>query len=471
MTAPFEIDRTHLRAGMRVALAVSGGADSVALLRAMQAVAAETGLVLSVVHVQHGIRGQAAEDDAAFVQSLAAEYSLPFHLRTVDTPAHAEQHRQTLEEAARHLRYAVFRDLLEEGLADAVLTAHTLDDQAETVLLKLLRGAWTEGLGGIHPVVDCPRGVILRPLLAVSRAQVEAWLRELGQPWREDATNLDTTFTRNRVRHQLLPELASYNPRIAAQLAHMAELARDEEAYWQQELNRLMPALLLPGRAVRGGGRAASTMPGEASLGMEHERLRALAPAVRRRVVREAARRLGVNLGFEATARLMAMIQPEGLKAAPRREQLTAQLRAERTPRELRLILGGSAQPGKTRAAPQSRPEPLEIPIPGEVEAREYGLRVAAVLCDGARPAAAPALEPLTLRTPRPGDRVRLRYTSGKKPLKEVFSRLHLDASQRPTWPLVAWRGEIVWMRDVVLEPDPTLPFRLEVTALEDAGE
>lgn len=472
MTEPIVLNRAHLRAGMRVALAVSGGADSVALLRAALLLAPEAGLVLSVVHVHHGIRGEAADEDALFVEALAAAHRLPFQLHRVHTPSHAQQHRQSLEEAARHLRYSIFRSLLEQGSADAVLTAHTLDDQAETVLLKLLRGAWTEGLSGIHPMVTCSRGVILRPLLEVRRMQIEAWLRELGQPWREDATNLDTAFARNRVRHQLIPELASYNPQIAATLAHMAELAREEETYWKQEMDRLLPVLLLPGRAVRGGGRAVSTHPEEASLGMELERLLALAPAVRRRALREAARRIGVHLGFEPVTRLMAMIEPESVKTAPRREQLTAQLRAERTPRELRLILESpKAEAHGSHARGRSSIGPVEIPVPGEHDAEEYGLRVRVqgIGTDAGKVggASVPRLEPLVLRYPRPGDRVKLRYTSGKKPLKEVFARLHLDAAKRSTWPLIVWRDEVVWMKDVVLEPDPRLPFALEVTPLE----
>lgn len=471
MAESIALDRSRLRAGMRVAVAVSGGADSVALLRAMLELAPEVGLVLSVVHVDHGIRGPAAEEDAAFVASLAAHYGLRFDLHKVATPAYAEHHRETLEEAARHLRYGIFRDLLEQGLADAVVTAHTLDDQAETVLLKLLRGAWTEGLSGIHPAVACPGGVILRPLLRVRRTEIEAWLGELGQAWREDATNVDIAFTRNRVRHQLLPELATYNPQIASSLAQVAELARDEEAYWQGEMDRLLPTLLLPGRAVRGGGRAVSTRPGESGPGMELDRLRALDPAVRRRVLREAARRLGVSLSFDAVARLMAMIEPERLQTGPRREQLTAQLRAERSPRELRLVV----ESARSAAGGKASVTPVEIAVPGESDGSAYGLRVRARLRSGAGLGAAgqaegefrPEVEPLLLRMSRPGDRVRLRYTSGKKPLKEVFARLHLDPSQRSTWPLIVWRGEVVWMKDVVLEPDPMLPFTLEVTVLE----
>jgi len=251
----------------------------------------------------------------------------------VDSPAAARENRETMEEAARNLRYAWFRELLEQGHFDAVATAHTLDDQAETVLHKLLRGAWTEGLGGIHPVIQCSRGAILRPFLDAQRREIEGWLREIGQSWREDATNADIAFTRNRLRHELLPVLAGYNPQICRQLRNIAMLARDEEAYWQAELTRILPGLLLPGKPVRGGGRATSTHPDEASLAMEIERLPQSA-AVRRRIVRAAARQLGTALNFDQTERVIAMLAPGG----SRRQQLTAELYAERSPRELRLV-------------------------------------------------------------------------------------------------------------------------------------
>lgn len=327
------LSRALLRPGMRVAVGVSGGADSVALLRALVEAAPEIGLVLSVAHMHHGIRGAEADGDAEFVAELAAQYGLEFRRKDVDAPAAAQANRETLEEAARNLRYAWFRELLDAGVADAVATAHTLDDQAETVLHKFLRGAWTEGLSGIHPVLKQRKGLIVRPFLGVRREEIEAWLSRIGQTWREDASNTDVAYTRNRLRRELLPALAAYNPQIYGHLANLATLARDEDAYWQGELVRILPQLLLPGKPVRGGGRAASGDPGETSVALEIERLPASA-AYRRRVLRAAARELGVGLNFEQTERLLAMCGSNGV----RRERLTAALRAERSPRELRLI-------------------------------------------------------------------------------------------------------------------------------------
>jgi tRNA(Ile)-lysidine synthase len=436
---------------MRVVVAVSGGADSVGLLRTLVDCAAEIGLVLAVAHVHHGIRGAEADEDARFVALLASGLGLEFYLHRVDTPGVTREKKQTLEEAARGLRYAWFRTLMAEGKADAVATAHTLDDQAETVLHRLLRGAWTEGLGGIHPVVTCERGVILRPFLRARRGEIRAWLEAIGQPWREDASNADRTHTRNRIRHELLPRLGDFNPRIAEQLAHMATIARDEESWWEAELGKLLPSLVLPGRAVRGGGRAVSTRPGEGSVGIELERLRALAPAVRRRVLRAAAGQVECELNFEQTERLMALCAAEGA----RKQQLTAELWAERTPRELRLVRSAAH-------AENVEPRPVEVAIPGSVTGMGVELRLS--MASGARRDVAAA----TLRGPRAGDRVQLRHSRGAKPIKEIFSRMDVDAEARRTWPVLEWDGRVVWMRDVDVEAE--IPFVVEVRGKDSSA-
>ena len=187
-------DTTLLKPGLRLAVGLSGGADSVALLRALQERSGELGLVLHAAHLHHGLRGEEADGDLAFARALAAELGLPFHEARVDAGATAKENAETIEEAARRLRYSWFRQLMASGEVEAVATAHTRDDQAETVLAKFLRGAWTEGLSGIHPVIEFPEGRILRPLLGTTRAEVEAYLGALGQGWREDSSNRHLTF-------------------------------------------------------------------------------------------------------------------------------------------------------------------------------------------------------------------------------------------------------------------------------------
>lgn len=432
---------------MRVAVAVSGGADSLGLLRILHAEAAQIGLVLAVAHVHHGIRGAEADEDERYVVELANELGVQAWMHRVETPAVAREKKQTLEEAARELRYTWFRELLAQGKADAVATAHTLDDQAETVLHRLLRGAWTEGLGGIHPVVQCPGGVILRPFLDTRREEIRAWLRELGQAWREDATNEDTAHTRNRIRHELMPRLGEYNPQITEQLAHLATIARDEESWWDTELARILPRLVLPGKPARGGGRAVSTHPEEGSAGIELERLRALAPAVRRRVLRAAAKRLGCGLNFQQTERLMAMCGPD----AANKQELAAGVWAEKSVRELRLVRK-DASCEKAVAA-----EPVEVSIPGEVSGLGVHLRLVLRQTSEALPGIA------VLRAPKAGDRVKIRYSRGAKPLKEIFERMQVEREARKTWPVLEWQGRIVWMKGVEVEPEPEVPFAVEM--------
>jgi tRNA(Ile)-lysidine synthase len=345
------LDRSLMRVGERVCVAVSGGADSVALLLALVEanVAKESlGVVLSAAHVNHGLRAAEAEADEGFVRALCERVGVPLVVERVDVAGRQAVEREGVEEAARELRYGVFWELMEAGKVDVVATAHTLDDQAETVAMKLLRGAWTEGIGGISPVVlersenrdqRTGQGRIVRPMLGVRRAEVEAFLRVRGQEWCEDATNRDLSLTRNRVRHELMPVLRGFNPGIDGALARLAEIARDEEAFWQAEVARVLPQIVLPGRPVRGGGRAVRTLTGNCTCAVEIERLRPMAPALQRRLMRAAARSIGCRISAEETAKLLALAGLSGavgMRAGARLE-LGRGLRAERTAREVQL--------------------------------------------------------------------------------------------------------------------------------------
>jgi tRNA(Ile)-lysidine synthase len=429
-------------------VAVSGGTDSVALLVAMADSRAETGIVLSAIHVHHGLRGAEADGDAEFVAQIAKRLDVPLCTKHGDVAALAAERGQGIEEAARALRYQSFQELLAEHKVDAVATAHTLDDQAETVLMKMLRGAWTEGLGGIAPVVAMKGGCIQRPLLEVARAEVVAYLEGRGQPWREDSTNQELTFTRNRVRYTLLPQLREFQARIAEQLSRMAAVARDEEAWWARELARVMPGLVLPGKPVRGGGRANSTRPGEAGVAMELERLRTLHPALQRRVLRAAAEQLGSALSFDQTEAVRALTDVgERLAGKGGRVELGAGLTAERTARELRLSRSSERTP--------SRLPELAVPVPGVLEAAEYGYRVTTV-------GRLPRGTTLVLRTPQPGDQVRLPHSRGVKTVKEVLERRGLSAAQRKVCPVLATGSSILWMSGVEVEWMPGLQVAVE---------
>jgi tRNA(Ile)-lysidine synthase len=472
---------------MRLAVALSGGADSVALLRALAARRHELGLVLHAAHLHHGLRGEEADGDLEFCRALTAKLEIPFHEARLDAAQEARadaktgKPAETIEEAARRLRYQWFGQLLSETLLhavvlDAIATAHTLDDQAETVLGKFLRGAWTEGLAGISPrlkgsggLENPEGGVILRPLLDTKRSEIEAYLNALGQPWREDSTNRHLTFTRNRIRHELLPLLEGWNPRLREHLAQMAELAHDEEAWWQAELARLAPQLILPGRPARGGGRAAGEGTG-VGLAIEVSRLAALALAVQRRLVRHAAQKLGAALDFAATeaVRSLALGGRAGQRLA-----LPQGLSAERTARELRLSVAPEpAAKGKGARAQELR---FTVAIPGDIDAPEFGVRLRIALTSHKAPGNGPKAhengqvrtgglpQTATLRNWKPGDRVRLRYSSGLRKVKEVLERLHVTGTERAVWPVLEAGGRVVWMKGVELEIEPGFA----VTALE----
>ena len=307
----------------------------------------------------------------------------------------------------------------------------------------------------MHPKLKDPEGAgeIVRPLLAATHAEIEAYLRELGQDWREDSSNRNLTFTRNRIRHELLPLLEEWNPRLREHMAQMAALASDEEAWWQAELARLAPQLILPGRPVRGGGRAAGTGL-DSGLAIEVARLAALAPAVQRRLIRYAAEKFGAALDFSATeaVRSLALKGRAGQKLT-----LPHALHAERTARELRLSTCHKSTPKDGRS------ETYETAIPGEIDAPAFGLRLrvefrGSATSDGpSNGHASSAAKTATLRNWKPGDRVRLRYSGGPRKVKEVLERMRVTGTDRALWPVLEIDGRILWMRGAELESDPGL--------------
>ena len=204
-------------AGQSVGVAVSGGADSVCLLHVLLELAPKWDLHLSVLHLNHQLRGEESRQDAEFVRELAVRLGLPFLLREADVAASSDN----LEQAARLARLAFFAEMLASGAVARVALGHTRSDQAETVLFRFLRGSGTAGLAGICPVTS--QGIV-RPLIEMERTGINQFLRERGIGWREDSSNASLQFARNRIRRQLLPQLAAvWNPAIVQTLAHTAD--------------------------------------------------------------------------------------------------------------------------------------------------------------------------------------------------------------------------------------------------------
>jgi tRNA(Ile)-lysidine synthase len=425
--------------GQCVGIAVSGGADSVFLLHVLREFAPRWNLRLSVIHIEHGIRGEASLADAEFVAQLAAGFNLPFHLHHADVLAI----EGNLEEAARHVRQAFYAELIASGTVDLVATGHTRSDQAETVLYRILRGSGLTGLAGILPVAE---GVV-RPLLKIDRTEIEAWLRSRSIPWREDETNQDRTYARNRLRHEILPLLrASFNPQLDDALANLATLARDEESYWESELHQ--PP-------------ATSAQPTILSV----SDLANVPPALARRRVRQAVALAKGNHRSIEFAHVERVLEMARLANGHDRFQAPG-LDVCRSFDFIRLA------PADAKA-PEDRPFCLLIPIPGSVALPGSMNRITLQVLEkdgpgdqvpaqpgGSLPCAtvvseldwqrfrggrgAPSLE---LRNWRPGDQYRRIGRSKPEKIKFFFQEARIPLWERGLWPIITYNETIVWAR------------------------
>ncbi|MCD7735396.1 MAG: tRNA lysidine(34) synthetase TilS, partial [Lachnospiraceae bacterium] len=217
-----------LEPGMRVIVGVSGGADSVCLLHVLEQYRREIPFELLTVHVEHGLRGQESLNDAVFVEKLCAGYAVPCRVVHAQVRSRMREERLSCEEAGRAERYRIFSEISREWGATRIAVAHNQNDQAETVLWNLARGSGIKGLGGIRPI----QGNIIRPLLFTARKEIEEYLRGEGISWRTDQTNLETAYTRNRIRLSLLPQMESeLNSQAARHIAEAAVRLQDVQQY------------------------------------------------------------------------------------------------------------------------------------------------------------------------------------------------------------------------------------------------
>ena len=422
-----------LSPGAHVGVAVSGGADSVFLLEALREVTPRWNLQLSIVHIEHGIRGAASHADAEFVQALASRHNLPFHLRQADVPSLGGN----LEQAARQVRQTFFNELISTRRIDRIATGHTRSDQAETVLYRILRGSGTAGLSGILPVTN--DGVI-RPLLELGRGEIECWLRLRNIPWREDATNQDRSFARNRLRHEILPLLReTFNPRLDETLANLAALARDDESYWASQMVH---------HRLKAGCNNPVIVP--------ISELAALPPALARRLIRriiEVTKGDLRQIDFAHVERVLAMIRA---REGHDRVQLPG-VDVQRSFEWVRFALPDSAPP---RGFDFS----VGLPVPGSVELPDGSARITLQILE--KVAGAPAcgtvvneldwerfssrncaLSGLEVRNWRPGDRYRRVGQSRPQKIKLLFQQHRVPLWERSNWPIITYQGIIVWAR------------------------
>jgi tRNA(Ile)-lysidine synthase len=264
------ITKHHLLSpGDRVVVAVSGGADSVCLLRALLSLAPEYGLTLHVAHLDHQFRGRESAAEAMFVEGLAKGLGIAATVERRDVPAYCSERGLSAQVGGREVRYRFLQQVAGSVNADRIAFGHTANDQAETLLMRLIRGAGMAGLSAIPPV----RENIIRPLIDVTRQEVLAYLQDIGQDFVTDPSNLKPVYTRNRIRQEAIPALERFNPRIVEALATAAEILRDEDAAMEDSLAGIMA------RMVRRDGEAVRIV---------RRSFNGLLPALRRRILRKA---------------------------------------------------------------------------------------------------------------------------------------------------------------------------------------
>lgn len=434
--------------GDRVAVAVSGGGDSVALLLLLDELRGTLGLTLIVAHLNHRLRGAAADEDERFVGELAAARGFECVVRGEDVAGEARRAGNNLEEEARNRRYAFFRELVSAGRATRVATGHTADDQAETLLSRLGRGAGLRGLAGIHPVL----GPVVRPLLEVRRGPLRQYLAACGQPWREDETNRDESQLRARLRRRLLPAFeAECGEGVVERLAGLAELARRDEALLETLVGERVDSLIEreDGSVAVRAGDLADPLPGSSS----REAREALAARLARRLAQEAHPDLR-GLTRDHVARVLALarqgtsgqrvVLPEGLVAERVLDRVVFAVEdfsmrrageaiAFSYPVDLRA--GGEWAVEIAETSTRVRLKLIDWPPPGS---ETYGEWSGALDADRVEP-------PLVLRNWLPGDAYRPHGRGHVEKLKRLLLERRIAGKLRAGWPVLASAGHPVW--------------------------
>ncbi len=572
-----------LCAGDRVGVAVSGGIDSVALLHLLLELRHELGIVLSVVHFNHRLRGAESDADQEFVAGLAREHGLEFHTASGDVAELAAEEHSGVEAAARELRYGFFQELLGAGESelsgtsgakarysepvnrsagsaappksfpqglkpessvehngtaeavpfpnpvsatveaapfpihstaealpiqrrnyeralDKIATGHTLDDQAETVLMRVIRGTGLRGLGGIYPRIVVEHedgeghGEIVRPLLGIRRCELEKYLTDLKQAWREDSSNTDSRFTRNRMRKLVLPLLErEFNPAVVEGFAELAEIARDEEDYWENEVSGWLGTVVQwsqpewtrglagfgeeqralvqiqpsPTRPTDAGllERMEEAWPAIANASISRPWLLTEPKAVQRRVLKAIGDEAGIRLEFKHIEEILRFAAEDG----PAGKELSLSL-GWKVVREPEAVVFVTPDLRRQERIPDYE---YSLAVPGRASVPELGVVFEALrVAPESRSAEYNPQQllradllpgPLTVRNWHAGDRYWPAHTKSAKKIKELLQERHVAQPGRRLWPVVVSGSEIVWMRGF------PVPGRLCAKAGEEA--
>ena len=411
--------------GDKVVIGVSGGADSVCLMHVLLGLT-EFNIDLIVAHLNHRIRGKEAQRDSLFVKKTAESLGLKFEPGEADVPRFKRESKLTLEEAARVLRYEFFEKTRKKYGADKIATAHTLDDQAETVVMRLLRGSGGKGLSGIPPV---SRGVIIRPLIETARSGIEHYLKSNGIEWIEDSTNKLRTIMRNRIRLDLIPLLETYNPQIKETLARTSDLLRIEDEYIVREAKKNFGRIFVIG---------------ESELHGDLGKFRRLHQALRLSVLRLAIEEL--EKGLRNITSLHILAADEFLMSDAASGEIEF-------PEESVIAKGYDSFLVTTRAGLEREfsytiKSPGKWSFPGfEVDIEKVSVKTLEEEREDVAYLDAGKVEfPIEIRSFRPGDRFIPLGMKNEKKVKNFFVDSKVPRFQRYRIPIFRSKGEIFWI-------------------------
>ncbi|MFY9268669.1 MAG: tRNA lysidine(34) synthetase TilS [Candidatus Manganitrophaceae bacterium] len=428
-----------IRRGDKFIVAVSGGPDSVCLLYLLKQLSNDLGYSLHVAHLNHGFRPEAAEE-AAFVETLCNTWELPVTLSSLPVPQICKERRLSAQEGAREVRYAFLKKIAQEAGAQWIAVGHTADDQAETFLMRLLRGGGSRGLGAIPRMRE---GKIIRPLLSMTRKEILHLLSEAGVPFRKDPSNEKETYLRNRIRRRLLPLLEEYTPRIRETLVKEASLLAEENDFLEKHLEEWLPRL---GIKVE-----------DKTVRIDLESLQSLHPALQRRALRWGIERLypglkGIGFGHIEKIRSTVLPGPTG-----RRIDLPRRLQATRTDSELVIRKTFEHNPRKIGLEKPFLPnEASFFPSPHPIDLPDWGLRIITSILSQPAGAFSPCTAtfdfdkislPLSIRGWRQGDRfVPIGMRGKHKKLQDLFVDAKIPKDRRTSIPILTSRIGILWI-------------------------
>jgi tRNA(Ile)-lysidine synthase len=421
---------TMLTPGEHVLVAVSGGADSTALLLCLHKLASGFPLSLTVAHLNHRIRGAEADDDQDFVRQMCADLEIPFVSEIIEVKQQAAKAKQNLEEFARAIRYDFLRRVSDRIKAQKIAVGHNLNDQAETALFRFIRGSGLEGLSSIHPVVD---GIVIRPLLECTRDSIRQYLKQQNVSYREDSSNTDLRYARNRIRGELMPYLEkSFNPRLAPILAREAFLTRETWSFIESLAIEAYQSLHCP---IDNG------------ILLEVDKLLNLHPALQKQVLRQALKACLGSLRGIASVHIQSILSLCATGRSGDQVQIPHGSLAVRQFDSLQIL---------SRPAPANPSYSRGLEIPGQCRIPEIGATFRCATCSAPnlktmreRCSIQAYLEPtrlpqsLLIRTRMPGDRY---GGSGHRKVKKMLIDNKIHQLRRPALPMIVSGNDVIWI-------------------------